>query len=93
MANAMKLFYDSSGLKINTNKTKALASRGVQQEVRAEISSIAPIPFVSNLGRYLSFPLHGGRNHGGRFNFMLENVHKKLVSWKTNMLSMAGRVY
>lgn len=50
MANAMKLFYDSSGLKINTNKTKALASRGVQQEVRAEISSIAPIPFVSNLG-------------------------------------------
>lgn len=58
---ALKLFCDSSGLKVNIHKSKAIASKGVRAAVREEITNIAPIPFVSHLGKYLGFPLNGGR--------------------------------
>src|ERR1044072_9455327 len=55
----MRKFCDNSGLKINLQQSKAISSKGVTEEVRGEIRSIAPIPFVRDLGKYLGFPLKG----------------------------------
>lgn len=52
VADTLQLFFRHSGLKININKSKALASKGVQPLVREEIRSIAPIPFVQDLCKY-----------------------------------------
>src|ERR1044072_584443 len=79
-------------MNINLQKSKAITSRGVAEEVRNEILSIAPIPFVSNLGRYLGFPLKGDRIKSDRFNFLLENIQRKMSKWKSNILNLAGRV-
>ncbi|XP_057442323.1 uncharacterized protein LOC130734042 [Lotus japonicus] len=92
VAEALKLFCDSSGLRINMAKSKAIASRGVSQAIRNEVRNIAPIPFVHNLGKYLGFPLHGGRRDRNAFQYLLDNIQRKLASWKTNMLNFAGRV-
>src|ERR1044072_79152 len=91
IAETMKLFCDSSGLKINLNKSKAITSKGVSVDIKEEITNIAPIPFVNDLGKYLGFPLKGGRIHRSRFDFLLENINRKMSSWKTNMLNLAGR--
>ncbi|XP_057452893.1 uncharacterized protein LOC130744751 [Lotus japonicus] len=92
VADTLQTFCDCSGLKINVSKSKAISSKGVRPEVRSEIRSIAPIPFVRDLGKYLGFPLKSGRSARNRFNYLLENVQKKMASWKTNLLNMAGRV-
>lgn len=89
---AVQSFCCHSGLKINIAKSKAIASKGVRQEVREEIRSIAPIPFVRDLGRYLGFPLSGGRKSRNTFNYLLDNINIKLASWKTNLLNFAGKV-
>lgn len=73
-------------------KSKAIASQGVRQEVRDEISNIAPIPIVTSLGKYKGFPLHEAHTIQGCFNFPLENIQNKLASWKTNLPNMVGRV-
>ena len=45
-----------------------------------------------NLGKYLGFPIkHRGANNQD-LNFILERVKQKLVGWKTNLLSVAGRI-
>lgn len=92
VADILQEFCACSGLKINISKSKAIASRGVRAQVREEVRSIAPIPFVRDLGRYLGFPLSSGRHVRGRFNFLLDNISRKLASWNTNWLNMAGRV-
>lgn len=60
--------------------------------VKEEISNIAPIPFVRDLGKYLGFPLKGGRIRRHNFDFLLENIQRKLSSWKRSMPNFAGRV-
>ncbi|XP_057449118.1 uncharacterized protein LOC130740498 [Lotus japonicus] len=92
LAATMKSFCDSSGLKINLQKSKAITSKGVSAEVKAEISSIAPIPFVKDLGKYLGFPLRGGRSQRRSFDFLIENIQRKLGTWRSSMLNLAGRV-
>ncbi|XP_057443884.1 uncharacterized protein LOC130736046 [Lotus japonicus] len=92
VASLLMDFCAYSGLKINMVKSKAIASKGVRADVRGEIRSIAPIPFVRDLGKYLGFPLSKGRITRGRFNFLLDNIQRKMATWKTNMLNMAGRV-
>lgn len=92
LASSIQWFYDSSSLKINLGKSKAITSKGVSDVVNDGIDTIAPIPFVNDLGKYIGFPLKGGRVHRNRFNFLLENIHRKLCSWRANMLSLAGRV-
>lgn len=92
LASTMQRFCDSSGLKINLNKSKAIVSKGVSAMVKDSIAGIAPIPFVNDLGKYLGFPLRGGRVQRSRFNFLLESIQRKLNSWRANMLNLAGRV-
>ena len=53
--------------------------------------SILKFQSTSCLGKYLGFPIRhrGGSNQD--FNFVLDKVKSKLVEWKANLLSMAGR--
>lgn len=92
VASLLQNFCIASGLKINMNKSKAISSKGVPPHIRQEIRNIAPIPFVQDLGKYLGFPLSSGRITRGRFNYLLDNIHRKMATWKTNLLNMAGRV-
>lgn len=71
----MKLFCDSSGLKINLGKSKAITLKGVSTAVKNDIATIAPIPFVNDLGKYLGFLLRGGCIQNSSFNFLLESIH------------------
>lgn len=48
LASTMQRFCDSSGLKINLNKSKAIVSKGVSAMVKDSIAGIAPIPFVND---------------------------------------------
>lgn len=91
MADTLQEFCASSGLKVNIAKSKAITSKGVRPAVSEEIRAIAPISFVRDLGKYLEFPLSNGRVSWSRFNFLLENIQRKLASWKTNLLNVAGR--
>src|ERR1044072_5833611 len=73
-------------------KSKAITSKGVRPEIWDEISSIAQIPFVRDLGKYLGFPLRGGSMGGHTFDYLLDNIQNNLASWKHSMLNMAGKV-
>lgn len=92
MADTLRNLCASSGLKINLTKSKAIHSCGVRPEIRSQIAAIAPIPFVRDLGKYLGFPLKGKTLKCNDFNFILDNIKRKLSAWKTSMLSTSGRI-
>src|ERR1044072_7760834 len=92
VAESMHLFSLASGLKMNVHKSKAMCSRSMSTGRKARLQQLSPIPFVSNLGKYLGFPLVNGRMKKEHFNHIVERVQKRLSSWKMNMLNKAGRV-
>ena len=85
-------FCSSSGLRMNTFKSKAMCSRMVKGERKREIQDISTIKFVADLGHYLGFPLVQGRVSRNVYNDVVDKVSKRLATWKGNILSIMGRV-
>ena len=61
-------------------------------ESREEMCGVLGIHSTPNLGKYLGFPIRHLGSSSQDFNFGVERVQNKLQGWKTNLLSMVGRV-
>lgn len=47
---------------------------------------------MNALGKYLSVPLTGKSPNRKDFEYMVNRVKAKLMKWKSNQLSLAGRI-
>jgi hypothetical protein len=56
------------------------------------LCEILGVAGTNDLGKYLGFPLKSNARNSGDFNFVVEKVQVKLSSWKSMLLSSAGRV-
>ena len=59
---------------------------------RDVLSNTLGFSSTENLGKHLGFPLKHARSRKHDFDFVLDRVKKKLIGWKANLLSMAGRL-
>ena len=50
------------------------------------------MPWTKNLGKYLRVPIIHGRIKKDTYSKLLDNVHEKLVRWKSKCLSYAVRL-
>jgi hypothetical protein len=85
-------FCSHSGQKVNLSKSKVLFSPNVAPDVAARLSGILGVSSTQDIGKYLSFPLRSNGRNSRDFNFIVEKVQAKLTSWKSKLLSPAGRV-
>ena len=84
-------FCARSGQSISESKSRVYFSPNVDVDIRESLCDILGFHSTHNLGKYLGFPIkHRGANNQD-LNFILERVKQKLVGWKTNLLSLAGR--
>lgn len=73
-------------------KSRVFFSPNVDPDKREALTNMLGFNSTTNLGKYLGFPIkHPGRQRHN-FDFILERVKKKLAGWKTNLLSMAGKM-
>lgn len=49
------------------------------------------VPCVEEHGIYLGLPIHMGSSKSAIFSFLKEQLTKKLVSWRTKILSSVGK--
>ena len=89
---ALQEFCSRSSQKVSEAKSCVLFLPNVDPDQRDLLSNTLGFNYTDNLGKYLGFPLKhaGARKHD--FDFVLDRVKKKLVGWKANLLSMAGRL-
>ena len=85
-------FYSCSGQKINLSKSKVLFSPNVKPDVASRLCRILGVSSTQDIGKYLGFPLRSNGRNSRDFNFIVEKVQAKLTSWKSKLLSPAGRV-
>lgn len=87
----MDMFSINSSLKINFNKSLIYCSPNTCARTKRRIGEISGITVMENISKYLGIPILQKRVSKNTFGYILENMRKKLVSWKTESLSLAGR--
>ena len=80
-----------SGQQINRSKTTILFSKSTNDDTRNQIKLALGVPKIIQYERYLGLPSLVGKNKKASFNYIKEQVWKKLQGWKEKLLSQAGR--
>ena len=84
-------FCAKSGQSISASKSRVFFSPNVDVDTRESSCDIIGFHSTPTLGKYLDFPIkHRGTNNED-LSFVLDRVKNKLVGWKANLLSLAGR--
>lgn len=84
-------FSKQLGLSINLAKSTIFCSPNTCDMLKRRIGDLAKIPVTHNMGKYLGIPILQKRVSKNTFAYILENMTRKLASWKTETLSLAGR--
>lgn len=87
----MARFCDVSGHKIKLDKSKMFASKNVHFKRAIEFSRILGIGLTPDLGKYLGVPLLHKRAVKLTYAPLVSKFQKRLASWQSRFLSMAGR--
>ncbi|KAL4375950.1 hypothetical protein GQ457_02G034330 [Hibiscus cannabinus] len=87
----LRLFAESSGQRINFDKSTVFFSPNTTMAHRQRLLSTLPLTEVSDPGIYLGAPLKVGKNKTNVFNFINETVDKRIDGWTKRLLSFGGR--
>ncbi|KAM1032357.1 hypothetical protein ACFX2C_036031 [Malus domestica] len=81
-----------SGQQVNFDKSCIYCSPNISRSKATEIANICGSPLTSDLGHYLGVPLLHSRVNKETYGNIVEKVQRRLSAWKSNTLSMAGRL-
>ncbi|GAU38338.1 hypothetical protein TSUD_61990 [Trifolium subterraneum] len=92
VVDSLQQFYNMSGQQVSQAKTSVLFSQNVERGMRNKLLNISGFKETSNFGKYLGVSLHGRAPRRSDFQYLIDQVSKKLSMWKATHLSFAGRV-
>ncbi|KAI5424331.1 hypothetical protein KIW84_030502 [Lathyrus oleraceus] len=88
----LNMFCNMSGKEVSQEKTSLLFSKNVNRNMHNKLVNLSGYRVTSNLGKYLGVPIRGKMLRKNDFNYLVDQITAKLVSWKKNRLSFAGRI-
>lgn len=92
MDNILRVFCPAFSQRVNVVKFGIWYSLNTNQSIIHAISETFGIPSTFDLGKYLDFPLVGGRIQSKDFQYLTDRVSRKLGGWQHRILSRAARV-
>ncbi|CAL2256142.1 unnamed protein product [Prunus armeniaca] len=92
MHHCLETFCGLSGQQVNFDKSRIFYSPNTNHGTATQIASICGSPFTDSLGNYLGVPLIHSRVKNDTYSHVVIKVQQCLASWKSHMLSMAGRL-
>ncbi|XP_062013973.1 uncharacterized protein LOC133730390 [Rosa rugosa] len=81
----------ASGQLVNFNKSSVVFSKNVQVDVQDEVASFLGVDIVESHEKYLGLPTYVGRKKTATFQYIKDNLAKKLKHWQGKLLSGAGK--
>lgn len=78
--------------KVNLSKSRILFSKNCPTIIRDLSARSLGIKEQHSFGKYLGFPIFHKSPTNIDFQYLLDNMRKKLVGWKKDTLCMAGRL-
>ena len=87
----LRVYEQSSGQKINKEKTALFFSKSTPQATKDSIKGLLSVQELMFYEKYLRLPSLVGRGKKASFNYIKERVWRKLQGWEGKLLSQAGR--
>ncbi|XP_062021216.1 uncharacterized protein LOC133737727 [Rosa rugosa] len=87
----LNVYENASRQQVNFQKSSVVFSNNVLQDKQMKLADILQVKCVKEHDRYLGLPLRVGRSKTAIFAYIKEKLSKKLISWKSNILSSAGK--
>ncbi|XP_062014108.1 uncharacterized protein LOC133730558 [Rosa rugosa] len=84
-------YEQASRQKVNFSKSSVVFSTNVQPHLKEVLAAVLNVTCVDEHDRYLGLPLRVGKSKTARFQYLKEKISKKLVHWKSKILSSAGK--
>ncbi|XP_062028303.1 uncharacterized protein LOC133744174 [Rosa rugosa] len=81
----------ASGQLVNFNKSSVIFSSNVSEGMRDAVSELLGVEVVVSHEKYLGLPTYVGRKKTAMFQYIKDNLAKKLEVWQGKMLSGAGK--
>jgi hypothetical protein len=91
LKNILRKYEDSSGQRVNMQKSSVFFGKGCSEQKRDELKSSIGIECEAMSERYLGLPTAVGRAKEGAFKYLTESSRGKVKGWKGQGLSKAGR--
>lgn len=85
----LDLFRLHSRQKVNLTKSKDLFSANFSRDNKIICRNLLHMAFTESFGKYLGFPMSHDRPTNHDFQFIMDNIKKRLAWWKTNLLNMS----
>lgn len=86
------LFFSTLGQRASVEKTKKNFSKGVPYFTVRTLSYKYGFGITHDLGKYLGVPFLHRRITKQTYGYIIESLHQKLVTWKSNRLSCTSRI-
>ena len=80
-----------SGQKLNREKTSLFFSKNTDKEIQEEIKNSFGTQIIHKHEQYLGLPTLVGRGKKKAFNWIKDQVGRKITGWKGELLSNAGK--
>ncbi|XP_062007626.1 uncharacterized protein LOC133724796 [Rosa rugosa] len=81
----------ASGQLVNLSKSSVVFSKNVSEETKEVVSSLLGVEVVASHEKYLGLPTYVGRKKSATFQYIKDNLAKKIEGWQGKMLSGAGK--
>ncbi|KAK2638500.1 hypothetical protein Ddye_026295 [Dipteronia dyeriana] len=91
MNECLDIFCDLSRQQVSYPKSRIFFSNNVKKSDAWLIARTCDSLLTNDLGRYLGIPLNHGRISSKTYKEIVEKTQKRLATWKSDSLSLAGR--
>lgn len=89
--NTLKTFCRMSVQEVSQDKTSILFSKNVSRSIHIKLTHMSNYRVTNSFDKYLGVPLKGSKLKKADFQYIMEQIARKLAKWKRNNLSFAGR--
>ena len=80
-----------SGQIISTNKSRTWFSPRTPRQIKDQVAGIIGLPTTDRIGTYLGTPIFSTRRTTSAYQYLVDNIRKRIEGWQARYLSMAGR--
>ncbi|KAL6215320.1 hypothetical protein ACLB2K_014751 [Fragaria x ananassa] len=87
----LSTYAKASGQHINLQKSSVAFSKNVGPREKSRMADVLGVECVEEHGLYLGIPLQVGRNKTAILSFLKEKLSKKLISWRSKLISSGGK--
>ena len=76
---------------MSANKSKTWFSPRIPRQTKDQVAGILGLPTTDRIGTYLGMPIFSTRRTTSSYQYLVDNIRKRIKGWQARYLSMAGQ--